>query len=370
MTKLDTVNFICYTLLRIGEQIGVKGGKVTKTLEKETRHQPLQRILNFACDDKYRNGFTIDDVMENIKNSKGEKISERTARRYIETLLNLENQCIYKSDELYGNSKKAVYKFVSSSLSRFNTITESEVAALERISNNDSYNEQDRKDIKKVLSNVRKLLGDKSNMFEDNLELMLQTEGYAVRPTPKYRIDDSNIRAIRDAIRGKYKIRCMYENSKGEKKSRLLSPLGFLYGTQKIYLIARMDGKGDEPCTFLVHKLSDIRRGLDNFEPGDFDLKEYTNKSFGIWHDEEKILNVKLSFSQKVADVVMQYDFHPTQTVKKEDDGTVTVSFRACGESEILWHIFTWGEECTILEPSSLIEIYIKMLTNVLNKYK
>ena len=76
-----------------------------------------------------------------------------------------------------------------------------------------------------------------------------------------------------------------------------------------------------------------------------------------------------MSFKKELADAVLNYDFHPTQEIKQEEDGSVTVTFHACGENEILWHIFTWGNNCKILEPTKLKDKYIEMLNSVKKEY-
>ena len=66
----------------------------------------------------------------------------------------------------------------------------------------------------------------------------------------------------------------------------------------------------------------------------------------------------------------LNYNFHPTQKVKQNDDGTVTVKFKASGELEILWHIFRWGDKVQIISPKSLKKEYVEYLENVLEVQK
>ena len=107
---------------------------------------------------------------------------------------------------------------------------------------------------------------------------------------------------------------------------------------------------------------------LEKFDKGDFDIKEYANRSFGVYQNE--IIKVELRFSKEVAEDVLNYNFHPTQKVKQNDDGTVTVKFKASGELEILWHIFRWGDKVQIISPKSLKKEYVEYLENVLEVQK
>ena len=111
--------------------------------------------------------------------------------------------------------------------------------------------------------------------------------------------------------------------------------------------------------------LYDQNVGLEVFDKGDFNLQEHTNKSFGVFQGE--ILDVKLSFSPELAQEASQYNFHPTQKGKWNEDGTYNVSFKASGSKEIIWHVFKWGAGCKILSPKSLQKDYKKYLQDCLN---
>ena len=113
-----------------------------------------------------------------------------------------------------------------------------------------------------------------------------------------------------------------------------------------------------------MHKLSEVQLTDKTFDKGNFDIKEYANHSFGVYQNE--VMKVELLFNQDVAEDVLNYNFHPTQKVKENEDGSVTVKFKASGELEILWHIFKWGDSVKIVSPTKLKKMYIEYLENVL----
>lgn len=189
----------------------------------------------------------------------------------------------------------------------------------------------------------------------------MQTEGYAVRQMPQYKIDIKTLDVIRNAVQNSKVVTGIYHD-----KKRTIEPLGMIYG-EKIYLIAREKKKGEEIYTYLLHKFEDLELTDKTFDKQDFNLQEYTNLSFGIYHGE--MLDVKLSFDKEVAEDALKYNFHPTQKVKQEDDGTVTVKFKASGSREIIWHVFKWGEHCKILSPKSLKNDYKTYLKECLNNF-
>jgi len=138
-----------------------------------------------------------------------------------------------------------------------------------------------------------------------------------------------------------------------------------IYG-EKIYLLAKEPEKGNEIYTYLLHKLTKTKLTNEHFERGNFDLKEYSKRSFGVYFGE--ILNVKLQFDKEIADEVMNYNFHPTQKTEMQEDGSVIVKFKASGDKEIMWHVFKWGDKVKIIAPKSLKNEYQKTLKNILDK--
>ncbi|MBQ9245706.1 WYL domain-containing protein [bacterium] len=327
----------------------------------ELRYEQITKFFDLAIEMQSKPaGMTIEEI-QNYMN-----VSLRTARRVVAALRGLETHCI---DVLGNDGRKYRYGFVRPYMNSFITFSNEEIANLELLLKNEKNNEQIKNELKKTIKSIKAINNKKPqyDVVKDNLELILQTEGYAVRQIPKCTINPENVVKLRDAIMNNRKISCFYENKKGEKKKRILFPLGFLYGVQKTYLIARMDKKGDDEITFLVHKLTDIEILNETFDKKGFDLNAYAQKSFGIYHDE--IINVKLLFNKEVADAVLQYEFHPTQQMKQKKDGSVEVTFSASGKNEMLWHIFTWGTNCKIIRPKSLINEYKTMLKDTLNNY-
>lgn len=137
-----------------------------------------------------------------------------------------------------------------------------------------------------------------------------------------------------------------------------------IYG-EKIYLVAREKAKGKDIYTFLLHKFCDLKLTNKIFDKKGFNLQEYTNLSFGVYHGE--VLNVELLFDKELSQEASQYNFHPTQVGKFNDDGSYTLKFKASGSKEIIWHVFKWGAGCKIVKPATLNKQYKEYLTKVLN---
>lgn len=179
------------------------------------------------------------------------------------------------------------------------------------------------------------------------------SESNVFRPGVKTNIDPEIVKTIRRAIREKKVLNIEYFNKKSGKISEgALEPYGILYSDRAQYLLARhWDGYfGDEIHQFL---LSNIRSAImtdTEFEGVDFDMNEYTKDSFGVYREEP--YDVEWKFSAKAAPEAKKFIFHPGQEIFENEDGSLTVKFRAGGTLEMAWHLATWGKQVEVVQPA------------------
>lgn len=269
--------------------------------------------------------------------------------------------CIFPQvDEIETDEPQKHWGFINYSISQFVTFTPKELANIEQCQRR-TTNKEMKEELGKTVEKIKAFNRKQATSLENNIELYMQTEGYAVRQMPQYKISFEVLDVIRDAVQNSKVVTGIYHD-----KKRIIQPLGMIYG-EKIYLVAKEKVKGNDIYTYLLHKFQDLKLTDETFDKGDFNLQEYTNQSFGVYHGE--ILNVKLSFVPEVAEEASKFNFHPTQKGKFEKDGSYTLTFKASGSKEIIWHVFKWGNGCKILAPKSLRVEYKKQLEENLKNY-
>ena len=295
-------------------------------------------------------GVTLNEISERYN------VSRRTAERMRDSLT-----CIFPQiDELEVEDSQKHWGFTNFSISNLVSFSPKEIANLEQLQVL-APNEQTREEIVKTVEKIKALNRRKINILENDIEMIMQTEGFAIRQNSQYKIDLEVFDIVHSAIQNSRLLKGVYHD-----KERQIEPLGIIYG-EKIYLIAREKAKGDGIYTYLLHKFEKLNSTELPFDRGDFNLQEYSNKSFGVYHGE--VLNVKLKFSREVAKDAEQYRFHPTQKMKKDEDGNLIVNFKASGDKEIIWHVFKWGKDREILAPKILVEKYKIYLKENLANY-
>ena len=320
-------------------------------MSDKPRYSRISDILDLAIFMSSKiQGVTITEIAQRYN------VSRRTAERMRDSLT-----CIFPSvDEIETDDTQKHWGFINYSISNLISFTPKEIANIEQLQRR-TTNKEMKEELGKTIEKLKSLNKKHSLPLENNIELYMQTEGYAVRQMPQYKISLEALEVIREAVQHSKMVTGIYHD-----KERLIEPLGMIYG-EKIYLIAKEKAKGDGIYNYLLHKFENLKLTDKIFDKDDFNLQEYTNLSFGVYHGE--ILEVELLFSKDLAKEASQFNFHPTQSGKWNDDGTYTVNFKASGSREIIWHVFRWGAGGKIIAPESLKEEYIKYLKENLGNY-
>ena len=291
-------------------------------------------------------GVSLNDIQEEFN------VSRRTAERMRDSVLNLLPQV----GEIPTDSRVKRWGFINYSMNELVSFSKDEIATLEKLKQN--CDKISKKDLSTITNKIKTLNQKKLNSLEQEIEFILNCEGYAVKQSPNYKIDLDSISTIREAIRGSFKLSGKYND-----KDKILSPLGLLFG-EKIYLVAIEDNKGGEPFTYLLHRFQNLKLTNKKFDSKGFDLREFAKKSFGVFQGE--IYNVKLNFDATAAEDASNYNFHPTQKGKWEKDGSYTVTFKASDDKHIIWNLFKWGDTVKIIAPKELKKKYKEYLQKVL----
>lgn len=191
-----------------------------------------------------------------------------------------------------------------------------------------------------------------SEEFDVALASLMEAEGLAMRAGPREYLEDGLLSLVRSAIMARRKVEFDYlSRGTGRRGRRRVQPYGVLYGN-RAFLVGRTD-RGRDPMLWRLANVTQARITDETFERDPaFVLGRYAERSFGTF--QENPLDVVLRFDAAAAPDAKAFRFHPSQATNENSDGSLTVRFRAGGVEEICWHLVTWGESVTILEPPSL----------------
>ncbi len=295
-----------------------------------------------------REGVSLNEIAAKFS------VSRRTAERMRDMIITRFPQ----TEEIICDNNTKRWYIPQGTLKDFIQFSAEELSVLETAAA--LFGEKQLPDKKEIFENIIHKIraGIKSDVYrriEPDADALLEAEGFICRPGPKLIIDKKILAAIRQAILACHQIKISYYNKMSGKTSvNTLDPYGFLYGERNHYLVARhSDGYfGDEVHNFILSNIKSVEVLDVPFVPvKGFNLQSYAELSFGAFHEEP--FEVEWLFDKESADEAAQYIFHPKQKMRKNDDGTLTVTFKAGGRLEMDWHLYTWGGHVRVIKPKN-----------------
>lgn len=286
-------------------------------------------------------GLSIQDIM-NIYH-----VSKRTAIR----MKDLVKAKFPQLKEVSGAHNLKHWYLPSGSLNQYVSFSLDEIVSLQNVIKLMKTKDPATGDnLETILTKVKAMMGKTTlNRIEPDAEVLLEAEGYALRPGPKMISNKQYMKKLRNAIIACKVIKILYVGKKN-KDWRVVYPYGFLYGN-KHYLIA-WHTKRQEMCYFDLNKIQEIEVTDEYFtRDPNFSLQEFSENAFGVYQEEP--FDVEWLFDKEVAHDAAHYQFHPKQEVNFNKDGTLTVKFCAGGALEMDWHLYTWGEHVKVIKPEN-----------------
>ena len=300
-------------------------------------------------------GYSIQDIQDECG------VSRRTAIRIKDIISD-----VFEIEEVPNyTSKIKKWRLRRGTLDRILAFSADEIATLEDCQaymKNQNYT--NRCDLLPEI--IQKMKFTTSGSVQNDVDFLLESQGYAVHQAPKIKLDKETFEKISEAILADKYLAFRYKNKKGEEKLRKVAPYAVIY-SEYTYLVAKDEGDSIYKH-FLLYKMQNTRVTNEYFDKDEtFNLQEHLSKAFGAFQDL-KPMKIELLFSEKVKDIIENYSLHPNQKIIPNPDGTTTVKFEAGGAYEICWFLFRWGKDVQIIEPQELKDTYKILLNEVIKQ--
>ena len=300
-------------------------------------------------------GYSIQDIQDECG------VSRRTAIRIKDIISD-----VFEIEEVPNyTSKIKKWRLRRGTLDRILAFSADEIATLEDCQaymKNQNYT--NRCDLLPEI--IQKMKFTTSGSVQNDVDFLLESQGYAVHQAPKIKLDKETLEKISEAILSDKYLAFRYKNKKGEEKLRKVAPYAVIY-SEYTYLVAKDEGDSIYKH-FLLYKMQNTRVTNEYFDKDEtFNLQEHLSKAFGAFQDL-KPMKIELLFSEKVKDIIENYSLHPNQKIIPNPDGTTTVKFEAGGAYEICWFLFRWGKDVQIIEPQELKDTYKNLLNEVIKQ--
>ncbi|MBO0710559.1 MAG: WYL domain-containing protein [Acetobacteraceae bacterium] len=310
------------------------------------RYGPAENLLRLARHlAATRTGLTLDEMAAELR------VGRRTAERMRDTLQAMFPELDYRDDD----ARVRRWRLPGSALVGVVEPPAEAVAAIETAAREcELSGEAERVEVlRQAATTLRAVMRpDALRRAETDIAALMEAEGIAMRPGPRPVIGPGVLSTLRRAILGMQLVVVQYAGPETEEPAtRILCPYGILYGGRG-WLVAHVEGLAEMRLWRLDRIISAdlLDRGFQRREA--FSLSDYAAQSFGVF--QEAPFDVLLRFVPGAAEDAARWQFHPTQSMTRETDGSLIVRFRAGGVQEMCNHLFTWGTAVTVIEPEVL----------------
>ncbi|UXM96563.1 WYL domain-containing protein (plasmid) [Bartonella sp. HY329] len=194
-------------------------------------------------------------------------------------------------------------------------------------------------------------------------DYLIESNYIAATTGPHVEIDRKVVQDIYEALTAGNQIEFEYFDSYKEAWiSRHVHPQGLIIG-RRHYLIAISDKalQFQSPVWYRLDRMRTITQlptssqKLDNFN-----LADYAKRAFGGFYSDEEYNEVEWRFAKEAARAVKNYRFHLDQITCENDDGSVTIGFKAAGFYEMAWALYPWGNKIEVIKPQALRDLVDK----------
>ncbi|MEW8978957.1 MAG: WYL domain-containing protein [Symbiobacterium sp.] len=188
-------------------------------------------------------------------------------------------------------------------------------------------------------------------------------QAYSLPPSPDVEA------ACRAAVEGPHRLRILYQALSAEEPTeRVVRPYGLAFRGTALYLIGYCELR-QEIRIFRANRILEAQVLSSTFErPADFDLEEYLRDVWGI--EFGPLMHVRVWFDRRVARLVQETVWHPSQQVEKQPDGSVIVRMETRGTGELARWLAGFGGSAQVLEPPQLREAVLDLGRGIVARYE
>jgi predicted DNA-binding transcriptional regulator YafY len=150
------------------------------------------------------------------------------------------------------------------------------------------------------------------------------------------------------------------------EKELFLHPIRLCLVKQAWYLIAQPEGS-DHPFTYRAARFQSLKKlDVRANVPDEFDLRAYFGNAWAVYRGEPSY-EVELRFMPHAAAVVTETKWHQTQRVRRNDGGSVTLSFLVDGLEEIVWWVLGLSGVVEVIRPDELRALVVDKVRSALS---
>ncbi len=199
-----------------------------------------------------------------------------------------------------------------------------------------------------------------------HLERIAETASPKFQGERDYAAQKELLKELRRALLYQYRLDLSYTPARRATETYRFDPYTLLFYEGALYLGGYAHNR-DALRLFLVDRIEEVTVLDDRFEvPEGFSATDLTGSAFGLIDEDHQ--TIKVRFGAEISHLIRERIWHPSQAVVEEEDGSLTLTFEASGEKEILAWLYSYLPHVQVLEPESMRSVFYQGLRGGLLK--
>lgn len=180
----------------------------------------------------------------------------------------------------------------------------------------------------------------------------------------------SAYQSLVDASGHRQNVRIKYRSIfDGDVIQTKLSPYKLLFSRHSWYVIGR-SSIHRAVRTFKVNRIEHIETLDEPFEiPQNFQVDRFLRNAWHMIPEPGPDQHIIIRFDPLVAQNVAEVQWHKTQEIHWNDDGSINFEVTVSGIREISWWILGYGSRATVLQPQSLCELIVQHAQKIVENH-
>ena len=147
-----------------------------------------------------------------------------------------------------------------------------------------------------------------------------------------------------------------YSYSRDTVSERVVNPYALTFRRRAWYLIAFCYNR-NEIRMFRTNRVKTLDYTGKTFSyPSDFSLSEYMGNSWQAMRGKGKETEVVVKFSAKIAPLIKEVEWHPTQRIEDLPDGSIMYTATVTETKEVGFWVLSYAHEAEVIAPEDLRE--------------
>jgi predicted DNA-binding transcriptional regulator YafY len=190
-------------------------------------------------------------------------------------------------------------------------------------------------------------------LAEADQRLFTDEEIAIVTPMVRDRVRWRTLHLLEEAVRDRTRLWIRYFSFQaGREEEHRFDPYGLTFRRHAWYVVGYCQEHRREHL-LRASRIRRMRRTGERFErPEGFSLKQFFAESWQVFRG--KPVTVKVRFSARVAPLIEELEWHPSQKMRRGSDGRLLFTVKWPVSPEVVAWVLSWGADAEVLAPKAL----------------